>query len=218
MRADSRSALTLLAIPCIMAAAACGAPPEPALPLYGDTTLTPTWPSPRQRAAAHRVGAFALVDQRGRTITADSLAGQTYVAHFFFARCGDICPITRGRLLAVQQQFLHDPRVRLVSISMAGDALDPTDSLSAYGQRHGIDPDRWLLLTGQRDTVATLARHHFVVGLGRDAEYGGRDIAHTELVVLVDGDGHIRGVYNGMLELETRQLATDIVALLAERH
>ena len=55
-----------------------------ALPFYQDATLTPHWLStPRERALAHRVGDFHLVDAAGHAVTGRDVHGRVYVASFF---------------------------------------------------------------------------------------------------------------------------------------
>jgi protein SCO1/2 len=43
------------------------------------------------------------------------------------------------------------------------------------------------------------------------------DFLHTEHVLLVDGGGRIRGVYNGTLALDMEQLEVDINSLSKEK-
>jgi hypothetical protein len=42
-------------------------------------------------------------------------------------------------------------------------------------------------------------------------------LQHTETLVLVDRDGHIRGAYSGSIAFEVTQLIADVRQLLAEQ-
>jgi protein SCO1/2 len=183
------------------------------LPYYQDAALTPVWLTAAESAGAHRVGAFELTDQAGAPFAADSLAGRVYVASFFFATCRDICPTTVRRLQVVADSFAAEDRFMLVSFSVTPQ-LDSVPALAMYAEMHGIPHRRWRLLTGPRDAIERVAKAH-LVGLGRGQDYGVDAVAHTEMVGLVDGAGHLRGVYNGTLALDMAQLVRDARTLLA---
>ena len=186
-----------------------------ALPYYADSTLTPKWiaSGSRRLTAVHRAGEFRLVAQDGHTATARELDGKVYVAHFFYTTCGDVCPLTTRNLARFLAAFPGDDRVRIASFSVAGDSAA---SLAEYAARHGLDAHRWLLFGGSKADVARIARESYFVGLGRGKDFGTDSVAHTDLVVLVDADRHIRGVYNASLRLEVEQLTADARTLLAE--
>ena len=194
--------------------AGCGSRDSGGLPYYGDASLEPRWYARAVDVPAtlHRTGDFALTDQRGRRITAADLDGRVHVAQFFFSACGDVCPLVRRRLQQVAAAFCGEPRVVLVSFSV----MDSTTTLARFGAAHGVDRSRWHLLWGDRADIARLARESYLVGLGRGADYGRDSVAHTEMLVLVDGERHVRGVYNGTLALDAEQLIADIRTLLAE--
>ena len=65
------------------------------------------------------------------------------------------------------------------------------------------------------EEIYSLARKSYFVeeeiGFTRD----NREFLHTEHFILVDENGHIRGLYNGTLELETERLIEDIKWLRA---
>jgi len=74
---------------------------------------------------------------------------------------------------------------------------DTPQELRVAGQRYGVDPARWVLLTGPRPAIRELAVGGFQVALGEpeNAE-GGFDIAHTGKLLLVDASGALRGYYD----------------------
>lgn len=194
----------------------CGSRGPGGLPYYADASLEPRWYARASDVPAtlHRTRDFALTDQTGRRITAADLDGRIYVAQFFFSTCTDVCPLVHRQLVQVAAAFREDPRVVLVSFSVG--ARDSTTTLARFGAAHDIDASRWHLLSGERANIARLARDSYLVGLGRGADYGRDTVAHTEMLVLVDGEHHVRGVYNGTLPLDTEQLIGDIRTLLAE--
>lgn len=70
-------------------------------------------------------------------------------------------------------------------------------------------------VTGRQQDIYNLARRSYFVeeeiGLNRDST----EFLHTEHFILVDGNGHLRGIYNGTIELEMQRLTTDIKYLLS---
>src|SRR5262249_16661675 len=57
-----------------------------------------------------------------------------------------------------------------------------------------VDPSLWVLLTGPRERVRSLAVDGFRVALGESDAVA--DIAHAAKLLLVDGSGALRGVYD----------------------
>jgi protein SCO1/2 len=182
------------------------------LPFYQTAEMTPEWLA--ESAPTHRVAPFRLQDQRDSTITNAQFAGRVTIVHFFFTRCGDVCPTTTTNV-ARTLRAIADDRLQVLSHSVTPDA-DSVASLRHYAETHQIVDPRWHLLTGARADVEALARRSYFVRLGRDSTYGVASIAHTESVLLVDGAGRLRGVYAGTLALEMDRLREDARTLLAE--
>jgi len=67
------------------------------------------------------------------------------------------------------------------------------------------DPD-----TGDRAELLRLAREAYFVELEDTTGNTVGDLRHTETLLLVDGDGHIRGAYDGSLPYDVSQLIADI--------
>lgn len=181
------------------------------LPFYSSADLTAEWiePGSAEAARAHRIDDFDLVDQDGVHVTRSSLAGHVYLANFVFSTCSSVCPRMSATFARVQAAFVDDPRVALVSHTVDPEH-DTPERLRAYASRFGAVRGRWHFVRGDRPTVYALARRSYFAerepGLTRDAT----QFVHTENVLLVDGDGHVRGVYEGTLLAEAERMITDI--------
>jgi protein SCO1/2 len=183
------------------------------LPVYGDRDLTPAWGWAAWAAGHHHVGDFHLTDQSGRTVTGAQVAGRIRVVSFVFTSCTSLCPrIVRG-LKPVQERFASDPRVVLVSNSVLP-VSDTVERLNAFGREHGIDPDKWLLLTGDGAAINRMARESYFAD---QKPSRAADLVHTEHVFLVDGAGRIRGVYNGTSPPDVDRLIEDVQTLEREQ-
>ena len=190
--------------------AAHAASSERALPYYSDVSLTPRWPvTAGDRATMHRVGNFNLVDASRRPVTRRDVRGRIYVASFFYTECRTLCPDLRAQLARVRDAFAGDSAVRILSHSVMPERDDPA-RLAHYAVRNGVDGTQWKLLTGAHAELARLARDAYFVELADTTGNTRGRLRHTETLVLVDGDGHIRGVYDGSLAYDVTQLIADI--------
>ena len=142
---------------------------------------------------------FTLLDASGERFDQTSLDGRTWVASFFFTRCTSICPALTASMKRLRTRLdaegLRD--VRLVSFSVDPEHDDP-EVLRSYAADHGIELDRWTLVTGEHDAVRRLLDEGFRTGMGvpRTEAGGLMDIAHSAKLVLVDGQRHMRGYFS----------------------
>jgi len=144
-----------------------------------------------------QVGAFALLDQNSRRVSAETLRGKVWVADFFFTRCPSICPRITRRLRALQvaaASQAHPPE--LISFSVDPEN-DTPPVLLAYAQRFDADLKTWAFLTGDLEVVKRTVVDGFKLALDGKAdpaaENGG--IIHGAHLVLVDRALTIRGYY-----------------------
>jgi len=142
-------------------------------------------------------GQFSLTDQTGARFGSAELAGQTWIAAFFFTRCPTVCPKLTQRLkdlqaLAKQKRI----PVRFVSISVDPEN-DTPQVLAEYAKKNELDTKSWTLLTGDYDTVKKTVLEGFKVALEGKADPAveGYGIMHGTHLLLVDKNGQIRGYY-----------------------
>ncbi|RYY88217.1 MAG: SCO family protein [Chitinophagaceae bacterium] len=190
------------------------------LPYYNTPDFTPHFlflPDSISMQITHHVGAFRFANQDSAIITDQTVRGKIHVANFMFTSCGSICPVMTSELKKVALAFRNEANVVLLSYSVTP-WIDTPGHLRRFRKARGVDSfARWHFLTGKKEAIYQLARRAYFaeeeIGFTRDSS----DFLHTEHFVLVDGDGRIRGIYNGTLALETEQLVQDINALLKEK-
>ncbi len=187
------------------------------LPYYSEASFTPHWFNKESDSLAtfHSIPSFSLTSQEGATITEADLDNKIYVANFFFTTCPGICPRMTDNLKIVQEEFLDDDNVLLLSHSVTPD-IDSASVLKAYAQKRKIVSDKWLLLTGDRDQIYNLGRQSYFVEENLGEEKSNDDFLHTENFILVDKNKHIRGIYNGLNKTSVQQLIADIKTLEKE--
>jgi protein SCO1/2 len=187
--------------------------PEYDLPVYQPSDLNPALVDPAVLGHEdHRILPFSLLNQEGDTVREDDVAGQVLVVDFFFTRCATICPMLTSNMKRVQDRVRYDDRVRLMSHSVTPLA-DSVPVLSSYAEAHGVEADRWWLLTGDKKEIYRLARKSYFAALD-EGDGGLQDFVHTENMVLIDTLGRLRGFYDGTDLDEVNELVRDLSHLL----
>lgn len=184
------------------------------LPYYTEPTFTPRW-FDEMPEDLHEIPSFSLTDQSGQTINQEQLKGNIYIANFFFTACPGICPKMTANLQGIQRSFADEPHVKILSHSVAP-GVDTVKQLKDYAERNEIDGTKWHLLTGSQDSIYTLARKSYFADKAIGFNKSTKEFLHTENFLLIDSEGRIRGVYNGIRSLDMQRLTTDIHTLLKE--
>ena len=141
--------------------------------------------------------AFSLVDERGQPFTEEALRHHPTIVSFIFTRCDTVCPITSMKMEKIQEKtFDAGQRIKLLSISV-DPTYDTPARLTAFAQKYKADPERWRFVTGPPDIIQQLVEGPFLTSMQTEAPRpdGIPNIAHGGYFMLVDGDLHIRGMY-----------------------
>jgi protein SCO1/2 len=187
------------------------------LPYYNDESFTPHWitPNTEDEKQFHKIPDFKLVDQLGDTLTQKSFENQIYITDFFFTSCPGICLKMTNNMTKVQEAFLNNPEVAILSHSVTP-SIDSVSVLKTYAENNGVIDSKWHLVTGDKTEIYNLGRNEYFVendlGIPKDIN----DFLHTENFLLIDKNKHIRGIYNGLNRASIAQLITDAEALLKE--
>lgn len=187
------------------------------LPVYEDASFAPRWLTldELEKTRTHTIPEFSLMNQAGESVTNANFDGKIYIADFFFTTCMGICLDMTKNMVKLQTEFNHDKDVLFMSHTVTP-GIDTPEVLAAYGQRHGVNPDKWHLVTGDRAAIYDLGRRHYFVeedlGIKRDDD----EFLHTENFLLIDGSRRIRGIYNGLKDASLAQLVADVRTLQRE--
>ena len=185
------------------------------LPYYKSADFTPYWsPTPHELSRWHQIPEFTFTDQHGAQITDESITGKLYVASFFFSSCPGICPAIKSKLEAVQTAFSEQDNLFILSHSIRP-TVDTPAILKGYAAKHNIVSSRWHLLTGDRDYMYEIAKSAYFASEDLGETTGASQFLHTENLLLIDQNRHIRGVYNGLSTSSVEHLIHDIELLLS---
>ena len=143
--------------------------------------------------------AFVLTDQKGKPFGLDDLKGRLWAADFVFTTCPTACPKLTKRMVQIQHRSRNlGQAFHLVTFTVDPDT-DTPEVLAAYAAKNHADPSRWHFLTGSLASIETTVVKGFKIAMGKEPVTQGSTlftIFHGEKLVLVDGDGAIRGYYD----------------------
>jgi protein SCO1 len=131
-------------------------------------------------------------DQSGAASSLASWRGTPVLLAMIYTHCTATCPLAVSELKRIAARH---PDVRFVLVSL-DPVRDDAQRLAAYASEHALDPSRWTLLTGTdadvRDLAATLGVRYRRVTPD--------DLAHSNLITLLDRDGRIARQTSGRVD------------------
>lgn len=164
---------------------------------------------------SHTIDDFKFKNHLNQEVTHENIKGKIHVADFMFTSCGSICPKMTNNMKLVSDAFLDDDEVMLLSYSVTPWS-DSVERLNEYVQDKEIKDPNWFFLTGSKSEIYDLARQSYFaeedIGFTKDST----EFLHTEHFILVDENQRIRGIYNGTLLVDVKQLIADIHTLKKE--
>lgn len=164
----------------------------------------------------HTVENITLTNQMGQQVSLNDLPQKVLLINFFFTSCPSICPRMMSNLEQIQLAYIkNDTLLQLLSLTVDPER-DSSETLRMYGVKHNINPDNWWLLTGDKKEIYNFARNQVFVSVTH-GDGGPDDFIHTEKLILLDKDRHIRGYYDGLDSNAVRKCANDIAVLHLEK-
>jgi len=132
---------------------------------------------------------FTLLDQEGRTVTANKFRGKKVMMNFIFTRCpiATMCPASTMKMSALQQaaKAAGVTDVEFVSLTLDPE-YDTPGVLKEYAAVRGLELTNWSFLTGPDAAV-----RHLLAQLGIIREFEGPTIKHNLATLLIAPDGRI---------------------------
>lgn len=184
--------------------------PRQLLSIYGEKQAH------NQDTVYHTVGNFTFTNQYGEPVSEETVKNKIYVANFFFATCQSICPEMSTNLSDVQKTFEKDDSLLILSHSV-NPLHDTVEVLWNYAGTYGALKNKWHLLTGNKKQIYDLARTGYLVNVLED-DGSPEGFLHSELFLLIDAKGRIRGMYDGTDKAQVLKLIGDIRLLKQEDH
>jgi protein SCO1/2 len=95
---------------------------------------------------------------------------------------------------------------------------DSVAQLKKYADSLNVNTRRWIFLTGRKDSLYNMARVSYVIDdPANNLKSIDDDFLHSQLWALVDRNGDVRKIYDGLKPSEARKLIRDAKKLLEEK-
>lgn len=159
---------------------------------------------------------FSFMRQDSVQVSVADLKSRIYVAEYFFTTCKGICPKMNKNMKAIYEQFKTDSNFLVLSHTVNPET-DSVPVLKQYADSLGADPANWWFLTGTKEKLYKSARESYLLDDPQNSSKNIEDqFLHTQFFSLVDRQGRVRGVYDGIKKEEVDQLLIDIATLIKE--
>jgi len=159
---------------------------------------------------------FTFTNQDGKTITEKDIAGKVVAVNFFFTTCKSVCPKMNNNLMAVYEKFKTEPGFMLLSHT-SDPERDSASVLKHYADSMKVDTNKWIFLTGRKDSLYNAARHSYKIDDPANfVQNIDDDFLHTQFIALVNKKGEVVKIYDGIKPSEMKEMEAEIPKLLKE--
>lgn len=153
---------------------------------------------------------FSFVNQDGKMVTDKDVEGKVYVAEYFFTSCSGICPTLNNNMKRVYEKF-KDEKDFLILSHTCDPERDSVQKLKKYADSMGVNTSRWIFLTGRKDSLYTAARISYTIDdPANNLKNIEDDFLHTQYWALVNKNGEVKKIYDGLKEKEINAMIKEI--------
>jgi protein SCO1/2 len=157
---------------------------------------------------------FKFINQDGQIVTEKDMAGKIYVAEYFFTTCTGICPDMNKNLKKVYDEFRDEKDFYILSHTSQPE-VDSAAKLKQFAENMGVDTRKWIFLTGRKDSLYNMARVSYTIDDPvNNLKNIEEDFLHTQFWALVDREGKVKKVYDGLEESEVKAMIRQIKRML----
>lgn len=159
---------------------------------------------------------FQFVNQDSVLVTREDVKGKWLVVEYFFTTCDGICPLMNKNMKRVYDKFKDDDRMLILSHT-CDPKNDSPARLKHYADSLQIDTRRWVFLTGRKDSLYNMARFSYKIDdPNNNMKTPDDDFLHSQFWALVDREGNIRKIYDGLKRKEVDKLMADLEKMMLE--
>ena len=165
------------------------------------TSLVPALSKKRITPISY-VRPFAFINQDGKIITNKDVEGKVYVAEYFFTTCTGICPRMNDNMKLVYEKYKNENDLLILSHTCDPEQ-DSVTQMKKYAGSLGVNTDRWMFLTGRKDSLYTMARVSYTIDdPANNLKSIDDDFLHTQFWALVNRNGDVIKIYDGLKKNE----------------
>jgi protein SCO1 len=163
-----------------------------------------------------KVEPFSFTNQDGKTITDKDVQGKVVAVNYFFTTCKSVCPKMNNNLKPVYEAFKNEKDFVILSHTCDPER-DSVARLKHYADSLGVDTNKWIFLTGRKDSLYNAARNSYQIDDPKNyVQNIADDFMHTQFVALVNKKGEVVHIYDGIKPSEMKAMTIQIKELLKE--
>lgn len=160
---------------------------------------------------------FAFTTQDGKAFTEKEVKGKVYVAEYFFTTCKGICPKMNNNMRLVYDKLKEEEDFLILSHTCDPET-DSVPQMKKYADSMAVDTKKWVFLTGRKDSLYNTARISYTIDdPANNLKSIEDDFLHTQFWALVDRNGDVKKIYDGLKQSEVKELIKDAEKLLQDK-
>jgi protein SCO1/2 len=160
---------------------------------------------------------FSFVNQDGQRLTDSNMLGKVYAVEYFYTTCPGICPRMNKNMRKVYDELNKENDFKILSLT-CDPKTDSAAKLKHYADSMQVDTQKWIFLTGRKDSLYSAARLSFSIddpaNIVRNEE---DDFMHSQNWALVNRKGEVVGIFDGLKKSEVKDLIRKAKRLLKEK-
>ena len=168
-----------------------------------------------------------LTERSGKKVALNDLRGKIILMAYVYTSCPRGCSMIVEEMKHVYDEFApKHPGFQIVSFT-----IDPDDTpvnMKKFAESRGITKDNWWFVNGPKNQVRNFltydVKFYDVKEIPEKDRFSPADkYEHDMRVALIDGEGHVRGMYNiinpdpEFQKMDREKLRKDLAYLLAEQ-
>lgn len=161
----------------------------------------------------HTIRNFSFINQDSQEVNNATFEGKAYVVDFFFISCPTICPKVKKQMLRLYERFKEEDKLVLLSHTI-DTKHDTIPRLKKFATDLGVGLPRWQFVTGEKDSIYSIANDYFSIAQEDPNAPGGFD--HSGRLILVDTQRRVRAFCDGTDPKSVDQFMEDVDRLLKE--
>ena len=182
---------------------------------FGLKRFIPDFANPQMEPIG-RLLPFSFINQDGKIITEKDVDGKVFVSEYFFTTCKSICPRMNTNMKKVYEQFKNENNFLILSHTCDPET-DSASRLKKYADSLGVVTSKWIFLTGRKDSLYRQARYSYKIDdPNNNLQDIKNDFLHSQFLALVDKEGRVKKIYDGIKPSEVDEMIKDIKQLLKE--
>jgi protein SCO1/2 len=157
---------------------------------------------------------FSFINQDGQVISEKNLEGKVAAVEYFFTSCKGICPRLNNNLRTVYDEF-KDQKDFIILSHTSDPETDSASRLKQFADSMQVDTKKWMFITGRKDSLYTMARYSYKIDdPANNLQKAEDDFLHTQFIALVNKQGDVLKIYDGLKQTEMNEMKKAIAELL----